>query len=120
MKKITKKEQRRLQKKLENKLWKDVRLRVISRDGDKCLLCPATNKLNVHHILEKEFLIFRYLKFDERNLITVCSKCHKFGEFSIHRNPLFALEVIKDIYPDNYNFLLGEVWRLHEESKIGK
>lgn len=116
MKKITKKEQLRLQRKLENKLWKEVRLKVIGRDGG-CLLCKSQFKLNVHHILEKEFKIFRYLKFDERNLITLCPKCHKFGEFSVHRNPLYVLEIIKSIYPENYNFLLGEVNRIYNETK---
>lgn len=117
MKKITKKEQKRLQKKFDNKLWKEVRLRVIKRDGDKCFFCPATKKLNVHHILEKEFLIFRYLKFDERNLITACPKCHKYGEFSLHRNPLYCLELIRLIYPNNYLFLLKEAFRLKDEKK---
>jgi len=117
-KKITKKEQNKIDKKLKNKLWKEVRQRVIDRDGG-CILCgkglySKTKKgLNVHHLLEKEFKIFRHLQFDERNLITVCSRCHKFGEFSIHKNPIYALEVVKTKYINNYKFLLNEVNRLH-------
>jgi hypothetical protein len=111
MKKITKKELARLEKKRKNKLWKEVRLKVIARD-EQCIICGSKNKLNVHHILEKEFLSFRYLQFDERNLITVCPKCHKFSEFSMHKNPLFALTIFKAIYPNNYDFLLGEAVKL--------
>jgi len=112
-KKITKKELKRLQKKEDNRKWKETRQIVLNRDNHKCLLCGNSCKLNVHHILEKEFILFRHLKFDERNLITVCPKCHKYGQFSIHKNPLYALEVVKSLYPLNYAFLLEETKRLH-------
>jgi hypothetical protein len=126
-KKITKKELKRLQRKEDNRRWKEVRQRIIERDKC-CILCglkPGDTyinkkgkvikaKLDAHHLLEKEFLIFRYLKYDERNLVLLCSTCHKYGEFSIHRNPIYSLEVVKAKYINNYKFLLDEVNRLHD------
>ena len=131
MVKQTKQEIKKQFKKQNNKLWKEVRQKVLDRDKC-CLICGAKKgdtyinkkgkllpiKLDVHHLLEKEFLIFRYLIFDERNLVTLCSKCHKYGEFSIHRNPLFALEIIKTKLPDNYEFLLKEVKVLWQLKKL--
>jgi hypothetical protein len=115
MKKITKKEEKRLEKKRKNKLWKETREKVLERDKC-CVLCGSTYKLNVHHILEKEFIIFRHLQFDERNLITACPKCHKFGQFSFHKCPLYALEVFKQLYPENYEFLVGELKKIKPKS----
>lgn len=129
MKKITKVKQKKLDKKLNKSMWKTVRERVLFRDDYKCILCNARKgdtyinkrgkeikvKLDVHHLLQKEFILFRYLMFDERNLVTLCSKCHKYNEFSIHKNPIYALEVVKNKYINNYKFLLSELNRLHKE-----
>ena len=117
MKKITKKELKRLEKKEDKRRWKEVRIKVLERDNYQCLLCDSSYKLNVHHLIEKEFLMFRYLKFDVRNLITVCPRCHKFGEFSIHKNPLYALSIVQKMYPDNYKFLLAEVNAQHDKQE---
>lgn len=131
VKKQTKKEREKEFKKNERRLWKEARQEVLDRDK-VCLLCGSKKgdtylnkkgkvvkvKLDVHHLLEKEFIIFRYLKFDERNLVTLCPKCHKFGEFSIHRNPLYALDVIKKKLPENYEFLLKEVKTLWQRKKL--
>jgi 5-methylcytosine-specific restriction endonuclease McrA len=114
MKKITKKEEKRLEKKRKNKLWKEVRQKVLERDNHECLICQSNFKLNVHHILEKEFIMFRDLQFDERNLITVCPKCHKYGQFSFHKTPIYALEVFKKKYPANYKFLLNQINKYHK------
>jgi 5-methylcytosine-specific restriction endonuclease McrA len=127
MKKQTKKQLDKIEKKRLNKLWKETRLKVLDRDKNMCVICGATNgnvyinkrrnevktKLDVHHILEKEFLVYKYLQFDERNLITVCSRCHKYSWFSFHKCPLLALNVLKTIYPKNYSFLLNEVLKLY-------
>jgi ribosomal protein S27AE len=117
MKKQTKKELDKIEKKRLNKLWKETRLKILKRDNNMCVICGATKKLNVHHILEKEFLVYRYLQFDERNLITACPKCHKYSWFSFHKCPLLALNVLKTIYPKNYSFLLNEVLKLYARRK---
>jgi len=127
--KLTKKQIDKIRRIQERKAWKIVRQKVLERDNHQCILCGSkkgdiyTNKkgkvikvkLDVHHLLEKEFILFRYLMYDQRNLITLCSKCHKYSEFSIHRNPLYSLEVVKRKYINNYKYLLTEVNRLHKE-----
>lgn len=127
--KITKQQQKKIDKKLKSINWKTTRDKVLFRDDYKCILCGAKRgdtyinkkgkeikvKLDVHHLLEKEFILFRYLMFDERNLVTLCSRCHKYTEFSIHRNPIYALEVVKTKYINNYKFLLSELNRLHKQ-----
>jgi 5-methylcytosine-specific restriction endonuclease McrA len=129
MKKQTKKQLDKIEKKKLNNLWKETREKVLERDNYQCILCGAKKgdtyinkkgkeikvKLDVHHLLEKEFILFRYLKFDIRNLVTVCAKCHKYSEFSIHKNPIYSLEVVKKKYINNYKYLLSEVNRLHKE-----
>lgn len=116
MKKITKKQLKKLEKQELSRRWKETRQQVLERDKS-CIFCGATEKLNGAHVLGKEFKIFRHLQFDIRNIYAACSKDHKFGEFSMHRNPLYALEVIRVKYPDNYKFLLSEAFRLHENKK---
>jgi hypothetical protein len=106
--KITKKELKRKEKRLLAKQWQQVRQLVLERDGHKCVLCGSVERLNVHHILPKEFLAYRYLQFDIRNLITCCPKCHKYGNKSFHKCPLYALNVFKTMYPENYDFLMSQ------------
>jgi 5-methylcytosine-specific restriction endonuclease McrA len=127
---VSKKKLHKLKLKGDRKKWKEVRLEILKRDGE-CLVCGCKKgeeyinkkgkitkvKLDVHHLLEKEFIIFHHLKFDKRNLVTLCSICHKFGPFSIHRNPLYVLDIIKKKYPKNYRFLLNECRRLNGTEK---
>jgi hypothetical protein len=98
-KKITKKELERLEKKKNNKLWKEVRQECISRDGG-CIICGSkkgdtyVNKkgkkikvtLSAHHLIPREI---KELKYDLDNLVTLCPTHHKYSlEISAHRNPL--------------------------------
>jgi hypothetical protein len=84
-KKITKKELERLEKKKNNKLWKEVRSQCISRDGG-CIICGSKIRMSAHHLIPREI---KELKYDVDNLVTLCPKHHKFSlEISAHRNPL--------------------------------
>ncbi|UYO61846.1 HNH endonuclease [Acetobacterium wieringae] len=56
--------------------WRDS---VLKRDGHKCQKCGSEDKLNVHHI--KQFSLYKELRHDSENAITLCEKCHK----KIHR-----------------------------------
>lgn len=114
VKKLTKKQIDKITRSQERKAWKIVRGKVLERDGHRCLVCGTDYKLNVHHLLEKEFLIFRYLKYDIRNLVSLCPNCHKYGPFSIHRNPLYVLELVRKRYINNYKFLLNECKELYK------
>jgi hypothetical protein len=84
-KKITKKELKKLEKKKNNKLWREVREECISRDG-RCIICGSKIRMSAHHLIPREI---KELKYDLDNLVTLCPKHHKFSlEISAHRNPL--------------------------------
>ena len=54
--------------------YKELRKRVLERDGHTCQLCESKRKLVTHHIITmKENLS---LALVETNLITLCSHCH--------------------------------------------
>jgi 5-methylcytosine-specific restriction endonuclease McrA len=55
------------------KQFKQNRLIVLVLDGQKCRECGSTNRLHVHHIIEK----CKGGTNDINNLITLCNDCHK-------------------------------------------
>ncbi len=63
-----------------SKKSKDFRDEIFRRDKYTCKFCGRSRKvgdrviLNVHHI--KPFAIHRELRFDEKNVITLCRECH--------------------------------------------
>ncbi len=52
--------------------WKIIIVEIKNRDGNKCVQCDSTNKLEVHHILP----LSRGGTNSKRNLITLCEGCH--------------------------------------------
>ena len=77
--------QRRLRidnrKKLEE--WSKL---VRSRDGNKCIICPNTEKINAHHIIPKQW---KHLALNIDNGISLCPSHHKYNTtISAHKNPL--------------------------------
>lgn len=60
---------------LEDRRWKILRRRVLSRDNHRCQLCGETDNLNVHH---RYYLLFHApWAYCEHALITLCQSCHK-------------------------------------------
>lgn len=60
--------------------WKDIRLKVFSRDNFTCKQCGFTpknerNTLNAHHIVP--LYVNWDLSLDMNNIITLCTDCHK-------------------------------------------
>ena len=86
MKKITKKELKRLEKKETNKkdkLWREA---IKLRDSNECVICGSTNYVHTHHIIPRELKEYRW---NVDNGICLCAKHHKFNrEISAHANPL--------------------------------
>lgn len=71
---------RKYERYLASPMWRSKRAKVIERDENKCTVCGATEKLEVHHrwyprVLGEEELY---------ELVTYCAACHdiahwKFG-----------------------------------------
>lgn len=53
--------------------WRELRRRVLKRDGGVCRVCLRAKAFEIHHVL------FRSLggKDEARNLIAVCRTCHE-------------------------------------------
>ena len=83
--KITKKEQKRLEKK--EKTRKDKAWAILVKERDKaCVICGEIKRLNAHHIIPREVKETRWLL---ENGVSLCPGCHKFRVNSAHRNPLW-------------------------------
>lgn len=54
--------------------WRQVRLRILARDGYRCRLCGRAGRLEVDHVVA---LQFGGKPFDLDNLMTVCVGCHR-------------------------------------------
>ena len=91
-------------KTISKRLWKEVRDKVVVRDEGKCQVCGCTSKPNAHHIIGKGYAPTRY---DERNLILLCSNCHKFSRLkSAHNNSVWFVNWLKENKPNQYNFVI--------------
>lgn len=60
---------------LKDKRWKKLANKIRKRDNYTCQLCGSHEHLQVHH---KKYIKGRLAwEYDEENLITLCSECHK-------------------------------------------
>lgn len=83
--------------------------------GNKCEICGAKSgdsspsggktKIEAHHIMSRDNKD-SLLKFDLRNLIALCSQCHKFGKFSAHKHGIWFAEWLKTNKPEKYQWIL--------------
>ena len=55
--------------------WRKLRLRIRKRDNHECKICSANKLLCIHHIYPT--LSYRHLFFEETNLVTLCTGCHR-------------------------------------------
>ena len=74
---------------------------VLERDHHKCVLCPETDKLSVHHIIDRS--LFKDEGYYKDNGITLCETCHIKAE-----NGTYTCQELRDsakilniILPDN-------------------
>lgn len=54
--------------------WRQVRERVLERDGRRCRRCGSHDRLHVHHLVAVR--IAPHLRLVESNLVTLCEACH--------------------------------------------
>jgi hypothetical protein len=76
-------------------------------DGDKLV-----KKVDAHHIVGKE-IRNSFFRFNLINSSCLCSKCHKFGNNSAHRNAVFFIDFIQKNYPEKFEYLIK-----HNEVRI--
>jgi DEAD/DEAH box helicase domain-containing protein len=63
--------------------WKNIRQRVLNRDGNRCQVCGTTGigrPLQVHHIQPFRSFTSRETANQLQNLITLCPTCHQLAE----------------------------------------
>lgn len=77
MKKAKNKKELSIRTKLAN--WSKA---IRARDGNKCVICGATEHVQAHHILPKKG--FKQFMFEEWNGISLCPSHHRFGKCSVH------------------------------------
>ena len=63
-----------IRKKPDRDVDKDLNRRVRKRDEYKCRMCKKKKKTQIHHI--KRWADAPELRFDIKNLISLCSGCH--------------------------------------------
>ena len=121
---VTKKVKKsRLEKNRENPFsmyWKRRAYELWSRivrqfDEYKCCICGNDIKTQAHHTLAKE--AYYLLSLDPRVGICLCSRHHKFGKDSAHKNGIFFAEWLKANRPYQYDWC---VRHLKEFSKSGQ
>lgn len=58
---------------LKSKYWLSVRVKVLDRDGNKCVICHTSANLRVHHETYKHHG-FEHIYLED--LTTLCKNCH--------------------------------------------
>jgi len=71
-----------------DKLWSK-----IVRQGGVCAICGSQKHLNAHHIISRRFTPLRW---DLKNGVCLCVRCHKFSIRAVHNNPLTIIDWFKD------------------------
>ncbi len=104
--KITKKTQEKELKLLRRKCLQLWTAKVKDRAGRKCEMCGKKRKkyLNAHHI--EDLVLNKFLKFDARNGICICPKCHKFGQYSAHKSFCTMFVFMSKNRMDDFEYLL--------------
>lgn len=58
---------------MDSEEWKQIRNRILARDGYRCRMCGTGKQLRVHHIRYPDI----YGSESDEDLITVCDSCHQ-------------------------------------------
>jgi hypothetical protein len=77
------------------------------RSVGKCEVCDSGNNLNAHHILDKVF--YKRLRLELKNGICLCVRCHKFGMYSAHRNPIWFAMWLKENKKKQFEWIVKKM-----------
>ena len=86
--------------KIDRKRWRGVRLRILDRDGWRCLDCGRAGKLEVDH---KQPLQFGGDVYESDNLQTLCRTCHISKTRVENRRPDAARDAWQQLVNDRLN-----------------
>ena len=100
---LTKKLQKKIEKRILNKELRAWAIAVKNRDKF-CVICGSINRLNSHHIIPRQ--IHKY-RLDINNGITLCPLHHKYcNKISAHKNPFTFYHWLKLNRPVQYSYLV--------------
>jgi len=61
----------------QSEAWVEIRRDILERDSYSCRTCGTMEELSVHHIVPRKYkYIVDFDIDDERNLMTLCWRCH--------------------------------------------
>lgn len=80
----------------KSKIWS---LAIKKRDGFACLLCGTGNTIISHHIYP--FSKHENLRYDLKNGITLCGRCHK---FTLHQEYLY-ISILRNVLHLKYGYI---------------
>lgn len=107
-----KKKSKKTIEKEKHKKWRE---KVLERDNHKCQICKKKDgKLDVHHIIPKQFKEVRY---DVQNGIVLCFRHHKMGRFSVHQNAVFFSVWLRVNRRQQYAYVLTKLYELDCDEK---
>lgn len=83
------------------KEWRELSRR--TREGcPRCAICGCTERLQVHHVLDRR--LYPAYRLDPDNLVVLCPSCHTFGRHSAHGNGLWFAEWLGTNRPGQYEW----------------
>ena len=99
---------------IKRRIFKLVSLICRERAGYKCEVCgmkkgdlhnSKPQRVEAHHIFSRS-IKDSPMKFDIKNLICLCTLCHKTGNKSAHKNPVWFGEWLRINKPEQYTYVL--------------
>ena len=79
---------------LFDKRWINRRSEILSKDGNKCVICFETESLQVHHrqyhFTQSDNKFKLPWEYPDNLMVTLCEKCHKRGH-SIYKVPIIYI-----------------------------
>lgn len=105
---MNKRRQEKIDRRKKLEAWSN---QVRQTTNNKCFIpgCNIEKKINAHHVIPKEI---QETKFDIINGVPLCPGHHKFYKFSAHKNPLWFINLLKEIDPGRYYYLSDKLKKI--------
>ena len=78
-------------------------IKVRNTYDNKCVICGSDKFINAHHIESRKNSA---LRFDIKNGVALCPKCHKFGINSAHNSPIWFHQWLLKNTPETIGYIL--------------